>query len=344
MPEIAQYATYSLFDFLLDPLFKEWVLQPNTQSDDYWNLVLQHHPQQRETIYKAIQIIQNRPAVDDQILSERKQALWDKIDAATIEQPIIVPIRQSRTAYLKYAAAVVVLLSIFGSIWLYRSTSEIYIATGNGQSKTIWLPDSSQVSLGPNSSLTYQRNFTKAALREVWAKGDIKFNVKHLNQNPQQIKNGETFIVHLDNKIAVEVLGTVFTVNNRRGQTSVALLSGSVKVTKDQAQILLKPGQSVATNNQKALQLNAQPTQQVVRDWQAQMVTLNRTSVQQIINLLEDSYGIKLKVENPHILRKEIDGVLPLNDQEKALQILTSITNTNVQEKESMYLLKEVKP
>lgn len=344
MPEIAQYSTYSLFDFLLDPLFKEWVLRPNTQSDEYWNLVLQHHPQQRETIYKAIQIIQNRPAVDDQLLNERKQALWDKIDSATADQPKIIPIRTSRRSYLKYAAAVIVLLSIFGSIWLYKSTSEIYVATGNGQSKTIWLPDSSQVLLGPNSSLSYQKNFTEAQRREVWAKGDIKFNVKHLNQNPQQVKDGETFIVHLNNKIAVEVLGTVFTVNNRRGQTSVALLSGSVKVTKNQEQILLKPGQSVATNNQKALQLNAPVPQQIVRDWQEQMVTLNRTNVKQIITLMEDSYGIKLKVENTHILRKEIDGILPLNDQEKALQILTNITNTNLQEKEGVYLLKEVKP
>lgn len=165
MPEIAQYSTYSLFDFLLDPLFKEWVLRPSAQSDEHWNLVLQHHPQQRETIYKAIQIIQNRPAVDDQLLNERKQALWDKIDTATTEQPKIIPIRTSRRTYLKYAAAVIVLLSIFGSIWLYRSTSEIYVATGNGQSKTIWLPDSSQVLLGPNSSLSYERNFIEAQRR-----------------------------------------------------------------------------------------------------------------------------------------------------------------------------------
>lgn len=344
MPEIAHYSTYHLFDFLLDPLFKEWVLHPNTQSDEYWQLVLEQHPQQRETIYKAIQIIQNRPAVNNEILSERKQALWDKIDTATAEQPKIIPIRKSSRSYLKYAAAVIVLLSIFGSVWLYKSTSEIYIATGNGQSKTIWLPDSSQLLLGPNSSLSYQRNFAHAQRREVWAKGDIKFNVKHLNQNPQRVKDGETFIVHLNHKIAVEVLGTIFTINNRREQTLVSLLSGSVKVTKNQEQILLKPGQSVAANKQKPLQLNATAPQQMVRDWQEQMVTLNRTSVKQIIDLMGDSYGIKLKVENTQILRKEIDGVLPLNDQEKALQILTSITNTHLQEKEGVYLLKEVKP
>lgn len=337
-----KYATYQLFDFLLDPDFKQWVLNPNTELDEFWHLVIAENSTQYHTIQKAIQIIHNLPAVDETIHSGRKNLLWKEIEVRLNDEP------QTRTkklklSFVKYAAAILIIIGTVSGIWFYQHKSAvIYIATGNGENKSVQLPDGSHVLLAPNSSISYHKNFTQNKSREIWAKGDAKFNVRHINQNPKDIKKGERFVVHLDQKVNVEVLGTVFSISNRRGMSSVALLSGSVKVNRDENALLLKPGESVVSEINKKLTLSKQPLP-VVREWEQQTATLNRTSVHKIIELIKDTYGVELKVDNNSILQKELDGVLPLNDREKALQILTSITGTSVYGKDGVYLLKEIR-
>ncbi len=339
---IRKYAGYSLFDFLLDPHFKQWVLQPNREMDKYWQEVIAENPIQYDTIQKAIKIVKNLPAKDEQIHINGKDALWEKIEQNLATKTPHRP--KPKFGYFRYAAAILVLIGLSYSIWFYhKNTSLVYVASGNGESKSVLLPDSSRVLLGPNSSISYDKNFAKNLQREVWAEGDAKFNVKHINKNPNLIRDGERFTVHLDKKVTVEVLGTVFNISSRRGSSLVELLSGSVKVIQKQSEILLKPGESAKSGmNDDQLTVSRKPLR-LIREWEQQTVLLNRTSVREIISLIRDTYGIVLKVENTTILKNEIDGVLPINDREKALQILTSITGTSLQEKDGSYLLKEIK-
>lgn len=338
---IHKYSTYKLFDFLLDPDFKQWVLHPNNELDEYWRSVINTHPTQYNTVHKAIKIVKNLPVVDHDI-HVGKDVLWNKIEKRLDNEHGNQP--QLKFGFLKYAAAILVILGTISGIWFYQKTTAlVHIVTGNGENKSISLPDGSSVILAPNSSLSYHKNLAENDQREIWTTGDARFNVKHINKNPKVIRKGERFIVHLDKKVAVEVLGTIFNVSSRRGSSRVELLSGSVKVSKNQLEVLLRPGESVQTEiNERQLTISKKP-QPIVREWEQQVALLNRTSVQQIINLIKDTYGIILKVENATILQKEIDGALPLNDREKALQILTSITATNLLEKDGHYLLTEIK-
>jgi ferric-dicitrate binding protein FerR (iron transport regulator) len=337
-----KYATYQLFDFLLDADFKQWVLHPSSGLDEFWHSVIAENPSQYRTIQKAIQIIRNLPVVDETTHSERKNLLWKEIEARLSDEPQIRT-KKLKLSFVKYAAAILIVIGTVYGFWFYQhKTVLIYIATGNGENKSVQLPDGSHVLLAPNSSISYHKNFTENKSREIWAKGDAKFDVRHINQNPKYIKKGERFVVHLDQKVDVEVLGTVFSISNRRGLSSVALLSGSVKVNRDENALLLKPGESVVSEINKKLTLSRQPLP-VVRVWEQHIATLNRTSVHQIIELIKDTYGVELNVDDNSILQKELDGVLPLNDREKALQILTSITGTNLYEKNGVYLLKEIR-
>lgn len=337
-----KYTSYSLFDFLLDPSFKQWVQNPTVALDEYWQSVIKENPDQYDTIQKAIKTIRHLPELDQQIHERGRDALWQRIDKALDIVPLSRP--KPKFDYFKYAAAIFVILGVVLAAWLYqKNTALVYVASGNGESKSVVLPDGSKVYLGPNSSIYYSKNLAENAQREVWAAGDARFNIKHINKNPKAIKNGERFVVHLDKKIAVEVLGTVFNVSSRRGTSLVELLSGSVKVSRNEKYVLLKPGERVNTGkNGEQLTVSTQQLH-LIREWEQQTVILNRTSISQIINLVKDTYGIDLKIDNTAILNKEIDGVLPLNDREKALQILASITGTSVDEKNGIYLLKEIR-
>lgn len=337
----SKYSTYQLFDFLLDPDFKSWVLHPTGELDEFWNAVINNHPTQYDTMQKAISIIKNLPTVDQNIHIERKNILWDKIEQ-NLERHH--PKQTStKLRILKYAAALILIFGAASGIWFYRqTTSLVQIATGNGESKSIRLPDGSNISLAPNSEISYHKDFVKNEKREIWAKGEAKFNVTHLNQNPRTVLKGERFIVHLDQEVNVEVLGTIFSVSSRQGKSLVELLSGSVRVKQNQKQFLLQPGESLTTNPKKEVVVSSKPLA-ITREWEQHTATLNRTSVQQIIVLIKNTYGIELQVENPSILAKELDGVLPLDDRERALEILTNITGTQLKIENGTYLLKAIR-
>jgi len=334
-----KYSTYELFDFLLDPDFKQWVQHPDDELNECWHAIINANPTQYHTIQQAIKIIKNLPPVNQNIHTERKNVLWAKIEEK-INDPFKIQPKKLRLDFVKYAAAILIVVVTASSIWFHqRTTSLIQIVTGNGEIKSLLLPDGSTVYLAPNSSISYHKNLAENEQREIWATGDVRFDVKHINQNPKAILKGERFIVHLGQKINIEVLGTVFNVSSRLGNSSVELISGVVRVNRNHKQFMLKPGESAFINAEEQLEVSNKVLS-ISREWEQQTVSLNRTSVEKILELLKNTYGIELKVENKSILKKEIDGVLPLNDSAKALEILTHITSTDLQVKDGTYVLK----
>lgn len=332
---IKNYSTYEVFDFLLDPEFKNWIRQNDAASDLYWKAVMSHYPEKTDAIKKAIDIAKNTPQAKPQAATERQQALWQHIEQEINKAPSDKSLKTKHLnrhvlVFSKYVAVLLLALSFGLLIRAYDLDRTITIATGNGENRKITLPDGSFVQLAPNSSIRYYGKLLEKAKREVWATGDVYFKVLHLNKNPAEIKTGERFVVHLGNAVDVEVLGTVFNVSNRKGNAQVYLESGSVRVTKASQSLLLKPGESILANKKDGLHLAVNAVAKVSTDWDSNLLLLHKTKISTIIGLLEDNYGIVLQVEDKNLLNREIDGAIPLDDQEKALKILSSITGANL--------------
>ena len=47
-----------IIDLLDDPNFKLWVISPNQIVNEFWNQVIQNHPERNELIYKARLILE----------------------------------------------------------------------------------------------------------------------------------------------------------------------------------------------------------------------------------------------------------------------------------------------
>lgn len=332
---IKNYSTYEVFDFLLDPEFKNWIRQNDATSDLYWKAVMSHYPEKTDTIKKAIDIAKNTPQAKLQATTERQRALWHHIEqeinkAASDKSLKTKRLNRIVLVFSKYAAVLLLALSIGLLIRAYDLDRTITISTGNGENRKVSLPDGSFVQLAPNSSIRYYNKLQEKAKREVWATGDVYFKVLHLNKNPSEIKIRERFVVHLGNAVDVEVLGTVFNVSNRKGNAQVHLESGSVKVIKASQSLWLKPGESVLANKKNGLYLSANAVAKVSTDWDSNLLLLHKTKISTIIELLADNYGIVLQVEDKNMLNREIDGAIPLDDQEKALKILSSITGATL--------------
>ena len=121
------------------------------------------------------------------------------------------------------------------------------INTPRGGQYRVTLPDGTKVWLNAASSITFPTAFT-GNKREVKIDGEVYFEVSPNKQQP--------FMVNVDDRSSVEVLGTSFNVNAYRDETHIntTLLEGSIAVSLQpamkqknnasmQTRAVLKPGQ-----------------------------------------------------------------------------------------------------
>jgi len=109
------------------------------------------------------------------------------------------------------------------------------ITTPRGGQYQVTLPDGSRVFLNAASSLIYPTVFAGNE-RKVTLTGEAYFEVAHNSHQPFRVSsNGQT----------VEVLGTHFNINAYSDERLIktTLLEGSVRVSRGQKTVVLKPGQ-----------------------------------------------------------------------------------------------------
>jgi transmembrane sensor len=132
----------------------------------------------------------------------------------------VVPLKSNRRIFLRFAAAVALILAI-GFTWktlLYES--RINEITENDQQKELFLADGTLVVLNQNSKLEYPESFS-GQQRVVKLSGEAYFNVAH---NPEQ-----PFLI-LTEESSVKVLGTSFNLRAYPSETftEVEVESGKV--------------------------------------------------------------------------------------------------------------------
>lgn len=134
------------------------------------------------------------------------------------------------------------------------------LATANGESYQLRLPDGTMVWLNAASSITYPVSFSNTALREVELAGEAYFEVVKDRKRP--------FVVSTNHQ-QIRVLGTEFNVNAYPDEPEqrTTLLEGSIKLSMEDGALarVLKPGEQ-AVSAGKQLQVSTVDVDQAV-DW-----------------------------------------------------------------------------
>lgn len=338
-----QYKDWGVTDFMADPAFQHWVRAAGAADElnRHWEKVQLLYPELVPVMEEAA--TQLRELWPGKLLRdpEGEQLVWQAIRRA-IRAADEAPVIASRKLIRWPAVAAAVLLLVSGAAlitWLLQTQQaaavQISASTDNrGQFRLISLPDSSKVMLGANSTIRYDDNWNRKGVRQVWLKGDAHFEVKHLNQNDSVVAEHEKFLVHVNDQLEIEVLGTVFNVWNRNGRTEVELTSGKVKLRiKDTGnELILSPGE-VAVVTGSSLQLDKEQSDLVLQGPDHDtLYQLNNTSVAEIIGLIEKTYGKKVIVEDTSLLARRIDGVLPLCHEKDLLFALSGILDIRVRQ------------
>jgi len=196
-----------------------------------------------------------------------------------------------------------------------------HYVTRYGETMTLVLEDGSRVVLNANSSLKVPRWLNFANQREVWMTGEAFFNIESKLDRSK-------FLVHTHN-LHVEVLGTRFNVTDRRDATKVVLQEGRVKVTANHKEgeiaMLEKAGDYAEVQVQTPEIITRTVDESLYTTWQEKRLKFKETPLPQVLQTIEDYYGIEIITEDTTLFDRKFSGTLPNNDLDIILQALSNI-------------------
>ena len=276
-------------------------------------------------------------------ISEEKVLPEEKAEAM-LENVFRQKSRRIIPAYWYQVAAVFagfVLLASVLYLQIVKKDDTLIYATRYGETKTILLPDSSQVTLNANSTLTFRHDDQQ--LREAWLEGEAFFEV-HKMQNSRSSSESVKFVVHTTN-LDVEVLGTAFNVNERRGATKVVLAHGKVRLeTKNNEQITMQPGDMAELPSAGAQLIKQVVNPEDYTTWRENKLIFKRTSIEEVARIIEDYYGLEVILEGQDWDERKITGSVPTHSQEVFLEVLTESMGIEILQKGDRIVLKNSNP
>lgn len=201
---------------------------------------------------------------------------------------------ESQTAYIPFhqkllrIAAVLIPLFIMASGYLYYTQNKlIEISVAYGETRHLFLPDSSEIWINSGSSIKYPKVFADDQ-RQIYLEGEAYFSV---TKNP-----AKPFIVKTD-PLSVKVLGTKFNVKAYPGDENITttLTSGKVEVfTQLQESQILRPNEQLIYN----INTSAMNTEQVLpaetNAWLAGQILFINSSFNEIKQILERHFDVTI--------------------------------------------------
>lgn len=250
------FTAYQPEDFAADSSFRQWVRQPDDVSNAYWARFLAEHPEKRQIVAEAIELVRTFAAATDALAPPAdpaaQRATWNAIQnrISVVQQPPQYSAR--RRIYgggWQWVAAASVATGLALGWWQYTShnsaKSDRVPEQGVGQTTTpalvertnsgrkpvlVVLPDGSSLLLKKGSTVRFARQFTNSA-RVVDLTGEAFFEVVKDPSHP--------FLVRTS-RFITKVLGTSFMVRAYAADQDavVTVRTGRVSVfaTSDQQQ------------------------------------------------------------------------------------------------------------
>jgi ferric-dicitrate binding protein FerR (iron transport regulator) len=199
--------------------------------------------------------------------------------------------------WLRYAAVILLLISIGG--WWYYDPLEwraVAVVTGEGEGgRLIILPDSSKVWLNENTILSYRTPFWK---RQVELQGEAFFEVTH---------DGIRSFSVLSDEAKTTVLGTSFNVRAypEEAEVEVTVKTGKVRLEGRETtrETIVIEAQESATLSRETGTVVENEEEMINADaWKTGVISLDGTSIRDVIATLERFYNIEIVLESEDAL------------------------------------------
>ena len=199
---------------------------------------------------------------------------------------------------MRWAAVFIgTILLATGAFWSYQRLYpvELIQQTAFGKINKLTLSDGSTVTLNGNSRLRYAALWATGQTREVWLDGEGFFQVTHQ-------RNHERFVVHLPNKLNIEVLGTQFNVMARENRAKVVLNNGKIRLDvgeQTKEKLVMRPGDLFYADVKAKVYYRKRVDAAAQSAWQTGKLAFDGTSLLEVAQMLEDTYGVTVVITDP---------------------------------------------
>lgn len=337
-----KYLHYRAKDFANDAFFWSWVTEPNAESKTFWESFVKENPSKKKEIEQAREIVWQLNRMQYQLREEKVAHIWNKIRKSNPDlpdgdkKPVMLPVSEYNSSRLKNwyrIAAVLIGILLVAFAYLNIRQEQIHtVSTSFGQTREVLLPDSSEVIMNANTQISYKENWDESQ-REVWIQGEAFFSIRHL-------RHDKKFTVYA-NGVKVEVLGTEFTVSNRREKTQVVLNTGKVNLVIEEPEaapreMVMKPGDLVEYSAADASLVHKVVNPDQYLSWTKNKLEFEEATLQDIMKVLEDNYGYTIQVGSDSILHKKFTGTVPADEINILLKGLSRTHNLNIRKKGSV--------
>lgn len=192
-----------------------------------------------------------------------------------------------RPAVWRSAAVVAVVLVVVGT-FLLRPAQDKVLTAHKVQIVSV-LPDKSTITLEPNATLSYAKNFGKEN-RNVSLAGNAKFEVARNENLPFTVQTSSAEIT---------VLGTVFNVENSENQTNLEVLSGKVRFepTDFPVTFICTKDMSVAYNSTEKEFVFTSPESGCTINQKNNLLKFSNMQLAEVARILTEYYGQEIFIE-----------------------------------------------
>lgn len=237
--------------------------------------------------YQQLKEWMDTPLETDSLPDFNAEKAWNKIEGKLEEKPRKVLSIKWKRNYSKLAfAASVALIAIIGILYNVKTdTKEVlkhYANATNGINHLL-LPDSTEVTLYPNTRLTYESGNT----REVTMEGKAFFHVK---------KDRKPFRITVS-ALSIEVLGTSFLVDaQKQAKAGVFVKNGIVRVTTERQETTLTANEQVEVANGSMKTGRIDNAEELFGE-NATVLTFTHTPLSEAVQEIEKHTGIRIELD-----------------------------------------------
>ena len=255
------------------------------------------------TFYKKYQAEQfeqrmlQAQAVDNDLTIYVGNEAMTAAQTITTHHPTANTRQQAATPFIINGNEIKVNASAMSENDVYEKTTLI---VPDGKVAKLLLPDGSVIHLNAGSRIIFPPKFTDNQPRRVRLVGEAYFAVTHDEKRPFIVECGD---------MQTTVLGTEFNICNYEGETPhVTLVKGSVRVSTDKRQHVLRPGEDAAISGDEI------STRQVYLDpivaWKNGVLYFNEIPLKEILHRLSRTFNLELVMGDSTTLTDKIHLVV----------------------------------
>ncbi|MDQ6471623.1 FecR family protein [Flavobacterium sp. LHD-80] len=266
--------------------------------------------------------------LNDFAFTQYQKSKWDELSMGNSEEvsqdiydniQLHIGKKKTFTPYLKYiAAASILFLAGLGFLFKPEIAVDKQLSFKTSSiPKSIQLSDGSKIYLAANSLFQYPEKFEGDERKVTLLKGNAFFEIAKDKKHPFIITSRE---------IKTRVVGTSFHIQLSKSKCEVIVVTGKVNVSSKGQSVDLVPNDEALFESNKLTKQLADKS--LLVNWYTTDVTLNETTLKQVITILQYKYGVSFQYDNEHVLATPLTVFIKKDATlENVLEQINYITN-----------------